>query len=698
MTADLPPAALPVPAAGSRETIVVKAAAPPKSYGLSKLPGTLQTTPQSIDIITATAMKHQAATSIEDALRFAPGITLNSGEGGAHGDNINLRGFHALDSFFLDGMRDPGADTRDNFDAENIEVLQGPASVLFGNGPAGGVVNQTSKAATLATRQEASVETGTNDEARATLDIDQPIGDTAAFRLNVMGDRAGVAGRDYVEQRRWGIAPSFAWGLKTDMVFKVNFLHQQEDNIPDYGIPFLWGKPAPVNTSNYYGLKNYDRTQTNTDILTASVEHSFADNFSVTNSFRYASYWANYRVSSPHFGDDDPNSISYYPPGTALADIVVYRDRPSSLETQTYLTDNTDITAHLTTGPFAHTLITGVELGHQTNDFLRYNDTNQGIDGILPTTLLAPNANEAAPVQNMVVARPDTATNLLGLYLTDRIALLPTLSADLGVRFDRYDTGFSDIISATAFHRVDSAVTPKFALVYKPAEAQVYYVSYTTSFDPAVSYLTLAGADQAPVPMTARTFEAGVKLKWMDGLLSTNAAVFRTTANNVSISDPNDPSLQQQGGVDERVEGMELSVNGYLTSTLEINANYTLLDPVISASSTPGETGRIMPAAARNTANLWLEYRPVDKWQFAGGVNFIDMRYADSANTARIPGYAILSTMIGYQLTDRTHLQFNISNLTDARYFTGAYYGDATENHVIPGEGRVFTFGATMRF
>ena len=112
-----------------------------------------------------------------DALRYAPGITLNSGEGGAHGDNINLRGFNSIDAFFLDGVRDPGSYTRDNFDMQSLQVLQGPASVLFGNGPAGGVVNQTAKEAdTGDARRDASVETGTNGEARATVDVDQPIG------------------------------------------------------------------------------------------------------------------------------------------------------------------------------------------------------------------------------------------------------------------------------------------------------------------------------------------------------------------------------------------------------------------------------------------------------------------------------------------------------------------------------------------
>src|SRR5271156_176489 len=145
--------AAPPPPAPPTEQIEVKAKAR-SPYGLDKLPTKLQNVPQSIDVISQASMKQQAATSVADALRYAPGLTLNSGEGGAHGDNINLRGFNSIDAFFLDGLRDPGSYARDNFNVESLEILQGPASVLFGNGPAGGVVNQTSKEATLATRRD----------------------------------------------------------------------------------------------------------------------------------------------------------------------------------------------------------------------------------------------------------------------------------------------------------------------------------------------------------------------------------------------------------------------------------------------------------------------------------------------------------------------------------------------------------------
>jgi catecholate siderophore receptor len=693
--ADSPPPAKAPPGKGTRQTVRVQEP-PHKPRGLSKLAGKIQNTPQSIDVITQAAMKQQASTSVSDALRYAPGITLNSGEGGAHGDNVNLRGFNSIDAFFLDGVRDPGSYTRDNFDLQSIEVLQGPASVLFGNGPAGGVVNQTSKQANLAARRDATVEGGTNGEARATIDVDEPIGPNAAVRLNAMGETTGVADRDYVQQRRWGAAPSLALGINTPTTFNLDYYHQEENNIPDYGIPFLFGAPAPVNPSLYYGLKNDDRTQTDVNIVTAVLKHDFNDNVSLSNTFRYASYWSNYRVTAPDFASDVAGGVPV--PGTPLADILVYRDRPSSEGTQDYLTDHTDLTYQFETGPLTHMLITGVELGRQTTDYVRFNNDVEGIDGIPPTLLIAPNAFEPAPDQQSIDARPDTTSDMLGIYATDQIHITPQISVDLGLRFDRYTTSFGDSVSHTGFRRIDTGWSPKLALVYQPNDRQTYYAAYTTSFDPAVSYLTLAADSKGPAPQTAKTYEIGAKNRWLGGMLGTTVAVFRTDSANVTVSDPDDPTLQQMPGSNQRVQGVEITASGYLTDTFQIDANYTFIDPEITKSMVAAEIGKAIPGAARHTANLWAVYEPNDVWRFGAGVNFVDARYADNLNTAKVPGYVVFNAMAGYQVTDAVHLQLNLQNIADAKYFTGAYYSDPTENHVLPGQGRVLTLNTAFSF
>ena len=165
----------------------------------------LQDTPQNVTVIPQEVLNEQAVNNLQDALKNVPGITLNAGEGGTHGDNINLRGFAASDDFFLDGLRDTGFYTRDSFNYEGIEVYKGPASTLFGRGSTGGVVNQVSKTPQLDDFVRGTAVVGTNSEKRGTADINYAFDDSIAARLNVMGLKSLVADRDFVENRRWGV-------------------------------------------------------------------------------------------------------------------------------------------------------------------------------------------------------------------------------------------------------------------------------------------------------------------------------------------------------------------------------------------------------------------------------------------------------------------------------------------------------------
>ena len=234
------------------------------------LPDKILDTPQSIDVVPAEVIKEQGVTSLVDALKNVPGITLNAGEGGTHGDLVNLRGFSAGDDYFLDGLRDTGLYNRDVFDVESIEVYKGPASTLFGRGTTGGVINQVSKTPQLYPIDDFTITGGTNAEVRLTGDVNYVL-DDMAVRLNLMGQRNNVEGRPFARTQKWGAAPSFAWGLGTDTVATLQVLHQQEDSIPDSGIPFLVGAPAPVNHHVDYGLPSDDRFKTDTDVVTGKI-------------------------------------------------------------------------------------------------------------------------------------------------------------------------------------------------------------------------------------------------------------------------------------------------------------------------------------------------------------------------------------------------------------------------------------------
>ena len=208
-----------------------------RSLVSDKLPGGVHNTPQSVTVVPQALLKSQAVTRLQDALKNVPGITLNAGEGAARGDTVNLRGFSAFNDFFLDGIRDAAIYTRDSFNLEQVEVLKGPSAVLFGRGSTGGAINQVSKAPSLIENRSVTAEAGTNSLVRLTTDIDEAIGPNAALRLNALAERSEVTDRDNVLNRRWGIAPSLAFGINQPTSFVLSYLHQAEDNVPDVGIP-----------------------------------------------------------------------------------------------------------------------------------------------------------------------------------------------------------------------------------------------------------------------------------------------------------------------------------------------------------------------------------------------------------------------------------------------------------------------------
>ncbi len=213
---------------------------------LTVLSEQIQNTAQTIDVLPQALLHEQGVSNLQQALKNVPGVTLNAGEGGAHGDTVNLRGFPAGDDFFLDGLRDTGFYTRDSFDDEAIEIYKGPASTLFGRGSTGGVINQVSKTPAARTGLTATAVGGTGEEGRATLDVNDAFAPNAAARLNAMDQNSGVADRPYVHNDRWGLAPSLALGMGQTTTFTGTWLHQEETNVPDPGMPFVGSAPAEV--------------------------------------------------------------------------------------------------------------------------------------------------------------------------------------------------------------------------------------------------------------------------------------------------------------------------------------------------------------------------------------------------------------------------------------------------------------------
>jgi catecholate siderophore receptor len=647
--------------------------------------------PRSIDTIDKKELAEQHLTLVQDALRNVPGITLNSGEGGAHGDSVNLRGLSIPDSFFLDGVRDIGQYRRDTFNSDAISVLLGPASAVFGRGSTSGVINSISKQPTLTPLALISASAGEADSWRGTGDFNLPLSSTAAARVTLMDQRNGVVERDQVLYKSYGVAPTLSVGIDTPTRLTLSYFKEEENDLPDYGVPFIDGAPAAVARNNYYGLANYDRTRTNTNIGSIRFEQDFADGYTLSDSLRYANYGFQYLLSAPFLGND---SVDAPPPGTPYADIPVSRDQPSSAGTTALLINRIDLTRKFRLGGFDNALTSGLELSKEWSNVNRFQN---GLNDIPPTPLLNPHPFYTPPTPLISYSNPKARANDVSPYILDSIALGPSWDVDLGLRWDRFKSSFGEAFSGTGFERTDTFLSPRVAVVFKPDPAKSFYLSYGSSYNPVIEYLIIAPTDQSLAPEKNSAVELGAKLNILNGSATLTGAVFDTHVSNVRNSDPDDPTVQD-APFDQRVKGLELSIDGHLTEIWELTAGYTHLDDKITVSSDPLSVGKLAPNTPHDAFNLWSSVQLTAAWEFGGGLTAASHRFADADNSAAVPAYVVLNAMTSYQFSDHLKLQLNLNNVADKLYYGGLYYVGVQENHALPSAGRTLIGSFTYRF
>jgi catecholate siderophore receptor len=287
---------------------------------VSVMPSTsIQDTPQAVTVISGELMKAQATTTLGDALRNAPGITIAIGEGGTlAGDQFKIRGFDAKDDVYLDGLRDFGAYTRDSFDFEEMQVLKGPSGLMFGRGTTGGAINTVSKTAFLSDKYAGHIEGGNGNHVRGTADLNYQLSDTAAVRLNFMYTDTGTVDRDLVHSTRFGIAPTISLGLGTNTVFTASFIHQQTAARQDYGLvvasPPNSSYAAPVSEfgvprNTYMGF-SADHDKNTADLFTTKITHVATDWLTLENDTRAAVYSRDFRYTPTDACDNTVASVN----------------------------------------------------------------------------------------------------------------------------------------------------------------------------------------------------------------------------------------------------------------------------------------------------------------------------------------------------------------------------------------------------
>ncbi len=641
-------------------------------------------TPQTITVISKEVMEEQGATTLRDVLKNVPGLTIAAGEGGnPAGDNLTLRGFSARNDIFVDGVRDLSPQSRDPFNLEQVDVVKGPGSVYTGRGSTGGSINLLNKTPGLKRSFGGTLDFGTDQTRRATADINTPIGDSLAFRLNLLAHHSAVAGRDIVQFERWGVAPSLAWGLGKPTRATISYYKLKQNNLSDYGIPWVpvtnnalvefRDRPAPVPRDTFYGLLSRDFERLNSDLVTLKFEHDFNDGLSLRNQFRFANSSRDSMATPPRFANNNSTTINR---------------EMRSWQTEDKVWDNqTDFIARFSTGTIEHALITGVDILRENN--VRRTRTAANMQ----TTLFNPNPNDV--FTGPIVTSPivgDVTANSQALYLFDTAKLGKKWELNGGLRWDRFDAD-GITTTGTPISRVDRMLSVRAGAVFKPLPQGAIYTSYGTSLNPSLEGLSYNTANTVIDPEKTYTLEAGSKWDFFSGRVLLSGAVFRVEKLNARTPGvlPGDPPQVLEGK--QRVDGLELSVEGNLTKEWQVLAGYTFLDSQTVDSNVAAEIGKELVNTPPNSFNLWSTYRMRSGFHFGGGARFVDRRFGNTINTRIVNSYWTFDAMASYPISKHLDLKLNLFNLSDEYYFDRIGGG-----HIVPGPGRAVMLSTSFRF
>ncbi|WP_180012664.1 TonB-dependent siderophore receptor [Acinetobacter sp. YH16031] len=707
----------------------------------SKFVAPLLDTPKSVVVIPQRLIEDTQVTTLADALRTVPGITLGAGEGGnPNGDRPFIRGYNSESSMYVDGVRNSTSQNREMFAVEQVEVTKGSASAMGGAGTTGGSINMISKVAKKGDALEGSVAGGTDMYARITLDANKDFGNGMAARVAVMGHQNEKAGQhDGAEYKRAGIAPSFSFGLDSATRGTLSYYYLKTDDIPDSGIPYNnpfaatnanvalngSGKPIDVKAGQYYGWKDRDFQKQENQIGTLKLEHDLNNNLTLSNTAVFNRSKNDYLWTNP---DDSRGNF-------ILNGNVWARANSRIADTDTF-TDLLALTGKFDTGAIQHSFNLGAEYSDQDTERTQYiinglNTTGSSFAACGTSANVAlgwctsvDNPDRGAwtgTISTDGADRYGIETKSKSIYLLDSIELHPQWILDLGVRWDDYKTQ-----QTLTYGRFNNAVTGanntpitavpgdqltleneedffnyQAGLVFKPRENGSMYVSYATSSNPVGvdggdGSESISAAIENLKAEKVRTMELGTKWDLLEDKLNLTAAIFRTEKTNTRSTDA-DGSTRNIG--ETRVDGIELGINGNVTEKWAISAGYTYLDselidggfenigttadPIYVPSS---NNGNRVQNVAENSATLWTTYQVMPQLTLGAGAVAMDKVYGNAANTKFVPGYVRYDAMARYQVNPNVDLQLNINNLSDTRYFTKAYSSHyATEAEGISG-------------
>jgi iron complex outermembrane recepter protein len=620
----------------------------------------LRDIPQSIQVVPQQVLQDRQARSITDGLENVSGVNTIGYGSNASRDYFTIRGFEAYGAL-VNGLPDPQITSDSSFvNVERLEVLKGPASVLYGDSGAagiGGTINFVTKQPLRDPFYEISATIGSFNDYQGTIDFSGPLNDskTALYRFNA-GYRSNQSFIDFNEARKFFIAPSLSFNLgqKTDLVIEGDVNIQERNGQTPNGLPVLG---SVLLNPNGKVRRSFSPTGPSSENLTIvgrvgyNLEHRFNENWKLRNAFRYTFY-----------DDDDSNGKPLiYPTGLAADNRTLNRAAVIGSQFYDLYYLDTNLLGKFNTGSIDHQLLFGFSLSRNTID----SNYEFGISAA-PVDIFNPvyDQNVVSTGRNSVSF---TTRDTLGIYLQDQITLAENLKLLLGGRVDILEERKTDRLTNIETSQSDTAFSPRVGIVYQPIPPISLYASFSRSFTPTIG---ISARGEAFQPGRGTQYEVGIKAD-LSSKLSTTLAFYDLTRSNVTTTDPDNPNFSVQTG-EQRSRGIELDISGEILPGWNIIAGYAYNNARVTKDNTISVGNRLF-SAPEHSFNLWTTYR-IQKGDLQGlgfglGFYYVGEVAADLANTLELPSYFRTDAAIFYE-REQFRAALNFRNLFDIEYYT----------------------------
>ncbi len=648
----------------------------PTDTNAAKIAIPLKDLPQSVAVVPAEVLRDQRALSLQDALKNVPGVSFSSGDG--QRDQVTIRGFTAIADQYVDGFRDDGLYFRDLSNVERAEVIKGPAAVLYGRGSSGGLINRVTKKPNVDIVSGAFTY-GSKDIARGEIDLGHydPSSGVGVRLTGALEDSGSFRDQQFV--KRTALAPSVLLGDGKDTSLLIQADYLKDRRLTDFGIPAINGRVVDVPRSTYYGAANArDADVSQAEVLsqTVTLTHRFSDALSFRNGFRHYRYTLDRHNTSPNLVDPVAGTVRLNHGG-------ILRDEDG-------WSNQAELTHKFELGGIKNSVLYGFEIARQDKDASTILSKTVAITPILAPIL--PTINNASFKD--LSAQTSSILETRGLYVQDFIELGAGFKALVGVRHDWFSQKTRIIIPTTAnpLARTDKKWSPRAGLVFQPDDAQSYYASWSSSFQPSAETFALAANNAQIAPEKTTNKEIGAKYTLFDNHLSLQFAGFILRRTGIKGTDPSNPQTLIPVGT-QRTRGIEVSGALDLPSGFRAIVGYAYLDGKVVESANPTFIGKRSTLTPKNAANIFVTKSFGDRFGLGAGANYVGDRWADPANTTVLDHY-VTADALAWVAVGPARLQLNLYNAFDKKYIIAGHGTSPLLN--LPGAPR--TVLGTLRF